>query len=101
MVSLNSIDPDRVPTFKLVVHGVQIIFVFVIFCLGINIFVDGDSTITGQNGWTFGAVGATLQNPSSQERQNLNSARHEVLTYAFRALVLPNHPRLGIPSHDP
>lgn len=63
MLSLNAIDPDRVPTFKLALHLVQIIFIFVIFCLEINVFVDDDATITGQNGWTFGAVGSPSPKP--------------------------------------
>ena len=63
MVSLNSIDPDRVPTFKLVIHGLQILFVFVIFCLEISVFVDKKATITGQNGWTFGAVRPCADSP--------------------------------------
>lgn len=56
---LNSLDPDRIPMVKMVIHGVQILLIFVIWCLEINIFVDKKSTITGQNGWTFGAVRGT------------------------------------------
>lgn len=53
---LNSLDPDRIPMVKMIIHGAQIILIFVIWCLEINVFVDKKSTITGQNGWTFGAV---------------------------------------------
>ena len=54
--TLNSLDPDRVPTFKLIVHLAQIILVFVIWCLEINVFTADKAKIVGENGWTFGAV---------------------------------------------
>ena len=67
MVSFGFVDPDRVPTFKMVVHGVQILLIFVMWCLEINIFVDKKAKITGQNGWTFGAVRVSSHPPKCFE----------------------------------
>ncbi|PKS08000.1 hypothetical protein jhhlp_006612 [Lomentospora prolificans] len=54
MVSLTNIDPDRVPSTKLAVHGLQIVLVFVAWALEIAVFRDSDANINGQNGWVFG-----------------------------------------------
>ncbi|CAI4213823.1 unnamed protein product [Parascedosporium putredinis] len=54
MVSLNNIDPDRVPSAKMAVHGLQIVLVFVAWALEIAVFRDSEAKITGQNGWFFG-----------------------------------------------
>lgn len=56
MVTFGSLDPDRVPVVKMTIHGVQILIVFVIWCLEISVFVNGTASINGQNGWAFGAV---------------------------------------------
>lgn len=42
----------RIPTYKLIVHIVQIVLSVTIWCLEIVVFKSGD--INGQNGWTFG-----------------------------------------------
>ena len=64
---LNSVDPNRVPMLKMIVHFVQIILIFVIWCLEITIFVDKKATVTGQNGWTFGAVRCPPPPPPSAQ----------------------------------
>ncbi|KAK4155955.1 hypothetical protein C8A00DRAFT_41509 [Chaetomidium leptoderma] len=48
------LDPERIPTFKLVFHSLQILFAFVLWCLEIAVFRADDSKIVGNNGWTFG-----------------------------------------------
>ncbi|KAL2151941.1 hypothetical protein VTH82DRAFT_5125 [Thermothelomyces myriococcoides] len=47
-------DPERIPTFKLVFHSLQIVFGFVSWCLEIAVFAADKSKIVGNNGWTFG-----------------------------------------------
>ncbi|KAL2179015.1 uncharacterized protein P884DRAFT_328273 [Thermothelomyces heterothallicus CBS 202.75] len=47
-------DPERIPTFKLVFHSLQIVFAFVSWCLEIAVFRADKSRIVGNNGWTFG-----------------------------------------------
>ncbi|KAL2145495.1 hypothetical protein VTI28DRAFT_7131 [Corynascus sepedonium] len=48
------LDPERIPTFKLVFHSLQILFGFVSWCLEIAVFRAENSRIVGNNGWTFG-----------------------------------------------
>ncbi|SPN97665.1 uncharacterized protein DNG_01178 [Cephalotrichum gorgonifer] len=60
MVSLPSIDPDRIPSAKMAVHGLQILLVFVLWCLEISVFVDGEAKVNGRNGWTFGVCFLTI-----------------------------------------
>ncbi|KAK4104739.1 hypothetical protein N658DRAFT_442440 [Parathielavia hyrcaniae] len=50
------LDPERIPTFKLIFHGLQILFAFIAWCLEIAVFRDDKSKIVGNNGWTFGVV---------------------------------------------
>ncbi|KAJ4306479.1 hypothetical protein N0V88_001282 [Collariella sp. IMI 366227] len=47
------LDPERIPTFKLVFHSLQIVFGFVSWCLEIAVFRADKAKITGNNGWTF------------------------------------------------
>lgn len=49
-------NPDLVPPVKLGLHIAQMLFAFVIFCLGIAVFTAEDAAVVGQNGWTFGVV---------------------------------------------
>ena len=49
-------DAELVPSVKLGLHTVQIIFAFVVFVLEIIVFRDSDARINGQNGWVFGLV---------------------------------------------
>ncbi|KAK4041661.1 hypothetical protein C8A01DRAFT_14640 [Parachaetomium inaequale] len=46
-------DPERIPTFKLVFHSLQILFGFVSWALGIAVFRADGSKVVGNNGWTF------------------------------------------------
>ncbi|KAK0728389.1 hypothetical protein B0T26DRAFT_640112 [Lasiosphaeria miniovina] len=48
-------DAERIPTLKLGFHLAQILFAFVLWALEIAVFKDKDSTINGNNGWTFAA----------------------------------------------
>lgn len=48
------LDPERIPTFKLVFHSLQIVLGFVSWCLEIAVFRADKAKITGNNGWTFG-----------------------------------------------
>lgn len=48
------INYDKIPLYKLVVHGAQIVLSVTIWCLEIVVFRSGQ--INGQNGWTFGVV---------------------------------------------
>lgn len=50
------LDPERIPTFKLVFHSAQILFGFVTWCLEIAVFRADGSSIVGNNGWTFAVV---------------------------------------------
>lgn len=54
------LDPERIPTFKLVFHSLQILFGFVSWCLEIAVFRAENSRIVGNNGWTFGVVWTML-----------------------------------------
>lgn len=81
---LNSLDPDRVPTFKLIVHLAQILLIFVIWCLEINVFVDGKAKITGENGWTFGAVRDPFCEISASRPLLARGTRTLIWTLAFR-----------------
>jgi hypothetical protein len=65
MVSFNSLDPDKVPMTKMSIHAAQIVLAFVIWCLEITVFVNGQARINGQNGWTFGVVCGLLAEPPS------------------------------------
>lgn len=47
-------NPDLVPPLKLGLHGAQILFSFIIFCLEISVFRAKNASIVGDNGWTFG-----------------------------------------------
>ncbi|KAL2136914.1 hypothetical protein VTI74DRAFT_75 [Chaetomium olivicolor] len=47
------LDPERIPTFKLVFHSLQIVFGFVVWCLEIAVFRADQAKIVGNNGWTF------------------------------------------------
>ncbi|KAF7560981.1 hypothetical protein G7046_g3178 [Stylonectria norvegica] len=47
-------DPDLVPRVKLAIHGAQILFAFVAWCLEIAVMRSKKSEVTGQNGWAFG-----------------------------------------------
>ncbi|KAK4242277.1 hypothetical protein C8A03DRAFT_40398 [Achaetomium macrosporum] len=47
------LDPERIPTFKLVFHSLQILFGFVSWALEIAVFRADKSKIVGNNGWTF------------------------------------------------
>lgn len=58
-------DPERIPTFKLVFHSLQIVFGFVSWCLEIAVFAADKSKIVGNNGWTFGVVWTTALQPFS------------------------------------
>ena len=49
-------DPERIPLFKLIGHGLQIVFVFVLWCLEITVFRADGAAINGNNGWTFAVV---------------------------------------------
>ncbi|ROT39223.1 hypothetical protein SODALDRAFT_323646 [Sodiomyces alkalinus F11] len=53
MMKIFDWDPEIVPGAKLGMHSFQIIFSFVIWCLQIGVFVNDDSRIVGNNGWTF------------------------------------------------
>ncbi len=55
------LDPEKIPTFKLVFHSLQIVLAFVLWCLEIAVFRADQAKITGNNGWTFAVV--------SQDRQ--------------------------------
>ncbi|KAJ2906651.1 hypothetical protein MKZ38_000906 [Zalerion maritima] len=46
--------PERVPLIKLALHVAQMVLVFVAWCLEIAVIRGEDSTINGNNGWTFG-----------------------------------------------
>jgi len=48
------LNPEQVPLYKLILHSIQIVLVFVIWCLEIAVFRGEDSTINGNNGWVFG-----------------------------------------------
>lgn len=48
--------PDLVPKVKLGLHIAHMVFAFVIFVLEIVVFRKEDSTINGNNGWTFAMV---------------------------------------------
>ncbi|KAK4127398.1 hypothetical protein N657DRAFT_641383 [Parathielavia appendiculata] len=50
------LDPERIPTFKLIFHSLQILFAFILWCIEIAVFRDSKSKIVGNNGWTFGVV---------------------------------------------
>lgn len=50
------IDPENIPTFKLVFHSLQIVCGFIGWCLEIAVFRDKDSKIVGNNGWAFAVV---------------------------------------------
>lgn len=50
------LDPERIPLFKLIFHGAQILFAFVLWCLEITVFRTKGAKIVGNNGWTFAAV---------------------------------------------
>jgi hypothetical protein len=52
------LDPEHIPTFKLVFHSLQILFGFVSWALEIAVFRADKSKIVGNNGWTFGVVRA-------------------------------------------
>ncbi|KAK4143724.1 uncharacterized protein C8A04DRAFT_37148 [Dichotomopilus funicola] len=47
-------DAEKIPTYKLIFHGLQILFGFVSWALAIAVFRDDKSRIVGNNGWTFG-----------------------------------------------
>ncbi|KAI1429538.1 hypothetical protein F5Y12DRAFT_726772 [Xylaria sp. FL1777] len=49
-----NINPDKVPTIKLGIHGAQVILALTIFILEIIVFKAQDSKINGNNGWPFG-----------------------------------------------
>ena len=49
-------DPEKIPLFKLLAHGLQIIFVFVAWCLEITVFRAEGAAVNGNNGWTFAVV---------------------------------------------
>ncbi|KAI1820630.1 hypothetical protein F4861DRAFT_53210 [Xylaria intraflava] len=49
-----NIDPDKVPTYKLIVYVAQIVLVVPIFILEIVVFTAKGSKITGDNAWPFG-----------------------------------------------
>ena len=53
-------DPDHVPKAKLVLHGAQVLLVFVLWCLELAVFNGKDSEIESRNGWTFGVVSTHL-----------------------------------------
>lgn len=46
-------DPEYVPGLKTGMHSFQIILSFVIWCLHIGVFINGSSSIIGNNGWSF------------------------------------------------
>ncbi|SPQ21750.1 a6cd479d-e2f5-4f4e-8e83-652d36405402 [Thermothielavioides terrestris] len=47
------LDPELIPTLKLVFHSAQILFAFISWCLEIAVFRADGSQIVGNNGWTF------------------------------------------------
>lgn len=47
------LNPDRLPTYKLIFHILQIVLSFVSWCLEIVVWHDSDSTVTGPSGWAF------------------------------------------------
>ncbi|KAI1253987.1 hypothetical protein MGN70_004382 [Eutypa lata] len=52
--------PDLVPKVKLGLHIAHMVFAFVIFVLEIVVFRKEDSTINGNNGWTFAMCFITI-----------------------------------------
>ncbi|KAL2119224.1 hypothetical protein VTJ04DRAFT_6184 [Mycothermus thermophilus] len=54
------IDPENIPTFKLVFHSLQIVCGFIGWCLEIAVFRDKDSKIVGNNGWAFAVFFLTV-----------------------------------------
>ena len=50
------INPDRLPTYKLIFHILQIVLSFVSWCLEIVVWHDKDSSVTGPSGWAFAVV---------------------------------------------
>lgn len=60
MVEFNN---EKIPTYKLIVHCLQVLFSLTIWCLEIVVFKYGE--VNGRMGWTFGVVSRTFQrNPS-------------------------------------
>jgi hypothetical protein len=53
-------NPDLVPKVKLGLHGAQIVFVFVLWCMEIAVFRADGARIVGNNGWTFGVCFLTI-----------------------------------------
>lgn len=53
------LDPESIPTLKLIFHSAQIVCAFVSWCLEIAVFRADDSKVVGNNGWTFAVVRAS------------------------------------------
>jgi hypothetical protein len=90
-------DPNYVPMVKLVLHGLQILISFVVWCLEIAVFMGKGSHITGDNGWTFGVVSSAI---CIWRREGFVPSFFPRDLLTQNPTVLPLDSGMDIPCHD-